>query len=300
MKKLIVVLFLSIITHGLFAQEYAFKVLVNKGRNEVKVGNTWQALKVGLSLSKNDELKIAENSYVGLVHATGKPLELKSAEKIKVADLLVRIKNDKSVVTKYTDFILSSNSKPKTNLNATGAVHRGPKDIPIYIPVPNELAVVYGPTLIINWNAEDLKGPFIVTVNTLFGDELLKTETKEDHVTIDLNGRDFQKEDNMTIKVVSKTDGKESREQCMIKRLSKSEHERISKLLHAELGDKAGEELPLSKLILAAFFEQQNLLIDAATAHQQAIKLAPEVQQYKDYYNAFLLRTQLKAGPDKK
>ena len=300
MKKLIVVLFLSIITDGLFAQDYAFKVLVNKGKNEVKVGNTWHALKVGLSLGKNDELKIAENAYVGLVHVTGKPLELKAAEKIKVSDLQARIKNEKSVAAKYTDFILSSNSTPKSNLNATGAVHRGPKDIPIYIPVPKELAGVYGPTIIINWSNEDLKGPFDVTVSTLFGDELLKTKTTENHVTVDLNSRDFQKEERMTIKVVSKPDGKESREQCMINRLSKTEHDRITKLLNAELGEKAREESPISKLILAGFFEDQNLLIDAATAYQQAIALEPEVQQFKDYYNNFLLRTQLKARPEKK
>jgi len=300
MKKLIVVLFLSIITDGLLAQEYAFKVLVNKGKNEVKIGNTWQALKVGLSLGKNDELKIVENSYVGLVHATGKPLELKTAEKIKVADLLGRIKNDKSVVTKYTEFILSSNSAPKNNLNATGAVHRGPKEIPIYIPVPNNLTVVYGPTVILNWNNEGMQGPFIVTITNLFGDELLKTQTTENNVVVDLNSRNFQREDNMTIKVVSKADGKESRDQCMIKRFSKSDQDRIAKLMQDELGDKAKEDSPLSKLILAGFFEQHNLFIDAATAYQQAIKLAPEVQQFKDYYNDFLLRTGLKGQPEEK
>jgi hypothetical protein len=49
----------------LFAQEYAFKVLANKGTNEVKSGDSWQALKTGASLKKGDELKVSENSYIG-------------------------------------------------------------------------------------------------------------------------------------------------------------------------------------------------------------------------------------------
>ncbi len=57
-----------------FAQTYAFKVLINKGKNEVKTGNNWQAVKVGESLQSADELRVPENAYIGLVHASGKPL----------------------------------------------------------------------------------------------------------------------------------------------------------------------------------------------------------------------------------
>src|SRR6185503_19175493 len=61
------------------AQDYAFKVLANKGANEYKSGDSWQSIKTGASLKAGDELKVSENSYIGLVHATGKPLELKQA-----------------------------------------------------------------------------------------------------------------------------------------------------------------------------------------------------------------------------
>src|SRR6218665_3094361 len=91
-------------------QDYAFKVLANKGANEVKTGNAWAAVKTGASLKKEDELKVTENSYLGLVHASGKPMELKQAGTYKVADLAAKMNGGSSVLTKYTDFILSSNS----------------------------------------------------------------------------------------------------------------------------------------------------------------------------------------------
>jgi cytochrome c-type biogenesis protein CcmH/NrfG len=50
----------------------------------------------------------------------------------------------------------------------------------------------------------------------------------------------------------------------------------------------------LNKLVLASFFEQNKLLIDAITAYEQAMKLAPDDPTYKDYYEEFLLRNKLK------
>ena len=56
------VLFLNVLVYG---QDYTFKVLANKGSNEMKSGNTWQAVKTGASLKTGDEIKITENSYLG-------------------------------------------------------------------------------------------------------------------------------------------------------------------------------------------------------------------------------------------
>src|SRR5436190_19626638 len=92
----------------LFSQSYAYKVLVNKGKNEFKSSTGWQQLKVGSSLALEDEIKVGSNSYLGLVHKTGQPVELKEAKTYRVADL--KLAAGSSVVSKYTDFILSSNN----------------------------------------------------------------------------------------------------------------------------------------------------------------------------------------------
>jgi hypothetical protein len=44
---------------------------------------------------------------------------------------------------------------------------------------------------------------------------------------------------------------------------------------------------------LAGAFEQNKLLIDAITAYQDAIKLAPDVDSYKELYKDFLIRNGL-------
>lgn len=286
----VLMLFVAQIT---FAQQFAFKVLVSKGKNEVKSGGSWQPIKVGAQLQKNDEIRLSPNAYLGLMHNEGKPLELKEAGAHKVSKLEENLqKGGSSVVAKYTDYILSSNNSANT-LKATGAVHRGPENIEVFLPTAPSFTVVYGDEVILSWNKLDMKGPFDVTLSNPFGDILKEMKTETNSVTINLADRDFQHEDNIMIKVFSKSDNKVSPDQLMVKRLSKADKERMKKQLD-EIAATTSEETALNNLVRAGFFESQNLLIDAATAYQKAAMLAPDVPEYQTYFESFLVRTGLK------
>jgi hypothetical protein len=79
----------------------------------------------------------------------------------------------------------------------------------------------------------------------------------------------------------------------MIKKLSKADKDRINVQLN-EISAETKEASALNKLILAGFFEQNKLLVDATTAYLQAIQLAPDVPEYQESYNNFLLRNGIK------
>ena len=284
-------LFMNVLVYG---QDYTFKVLANKGSNEMKSGDTWQAVKTGASLKTGDEIKITENSYLGLVHATGKPMELKQAGSYKVADLAAKVSGGTSVLNKYTDFILSSNSAEakKNRLSATGAVHRGLEDIKVFLP-ENQYAGIYNNIAIINWEASKAGGPYTVTLKNMFDDELMKAETPETTIQIDLNDPKFANETAILIEVKSKTDSKSKSEQHLIKKLSQADHDRVKKSL-AEITGEVQEETALNKFILAGFYEENKLFIDAITSYEQAIKMAPDVPSYQEAYDEFLLRNKFK------
>ncbi len=284
-------LLMNVLAYG---QDYTFKVLANKGSNEMKSGDTWQAVKTGASLKTGDEIKITENSYLGLVHATGKPMELKQAGSYKVADLAAKVSGGTSVLNKYTDFILSSNSAEakKNRLSATGAVHRGLEDIKVFLP-ENQYAGIYNNIAIINWEASKAGGPYTVTLKNMFDDELMKAETPETTIQIDLNDPKFANETAILIEVKSKTDSKSKSEQHLIKKLSQADHDRVKKSL-AEITGEVQEETALNKFILAGFYEENKLFIDAITSYEQAIKMAPDVPSYQEAYDEFLLRNKFK------
>jgi hypothetical protein len=292
---LIVALFVAV--GQLSAQDYAFKVLVNKGKNELKTGDTWQQVKVGSSLQSHDELRVAENSYIGLVHKTGKPLELKQSGKYKVMDLAAKI-GGPSVLNKYTDFILSTNTGPKTNLTATGAVTRGDAFIQVHLPKSD---VVYGNNVTINWDEDKEKSikPYVVVFKSMFGDELNKVETNDHYVVVNLDDKNFVNEDNIIVTVYSKTDQSKTSEDYTLKRLSKADKERIKALLD-EVPKDLWEPTALNKFYIGGIFEQNGLLIDATAHFLEATRLAPDVTDYKDDYDAFLLRHNIKLPPPKK
>lgn len=277
------------------AQDYAFKVLANKGTNEVKSGDSWQPLKTGASLKASDEVKIADNAYIGLVHSSGKPMELKQAGSYKVSDLSARLGSGTSVLSKYTDFILSSNSaeSKKNRLSATGAVHRG-ETYAIQLLLPeNQHSGIYNNIAVINWTGTKVAGPYIVTLRNMFDDELAKIETAETSFQIDLADPKFVKENAILVDVQSKSDPKQISKQHLIKRLTPADEERVKTSLNEILGN-VSEKTALNKFILAGFYEENNLFIDAITAYEDAIKLAPDVPSYKEAYDEFLIRHGMK------
>jgi hypothetical protein len=292
--SLIVIMAASNIALG---QAYSFKVLVNKGKNEVKEASGWQQLKVGSSLTEKDEIKLSPNSYVGLVHVTGKPLEIKEPKTYKVSDLSKLISGGSSVITKYTDFILSKNEGASSRIGATGAVDRGTGDFAIFLPTKPDQTIFYQSNQAINWDDQDIKGPYIVTFSTLFGDELKRMETSESFVIVNFNGREFQNEDNIIVKVESKTAGRESAEYT-VKRVSKHDKARIETLLK-DVSASTNDENALTRYILAGFYEENKFYIDAATQYREAIRLSPDPAIYQQYFNDFLLRTELKKLPAK-
>ncbi|MBT1705089.1 hypothetical protein [Chryseosolibacter indicus] len=294
MKKYVVlVTFFTLTIFTLCAQDYTFKVLVNKGKNEVKAGSAWQPLKTGSILKLKDEVKLADNAYLGLIHSSGKPLELKQAGNYKVSDLSAKVGSGTSVVNKYTEFILSSNTQKNNRLSATGAVHRGSNTTRVYLP-KSEAATVYGDRVIVDWESIANAKSYVIIIKSLFGDELLKTESIVDELILDLSDSKFKKEVNILVEVFPK-DKPEMRPEpaYMIKRLPAAEKQRIT-LLMKDIAILTTETSALNQLILAGFFEQNKLFIDAANAYHKAIELAPDVQQYKDDYNNFLIRNGMK------
>jgi hypothetical protein len=277
------------------AQSYAFKVVANKGNNEVKSGDSWQPVKTGSTLKPNDEIKVADNAYIGLFHASGKPMEIKAAGSYKVSALESQVKaGGSSVLNKYTDFILSSNSEEKKNkLSATGAVHRGTADaISVMLP-SNQYSSVFNNVAVVRWESDKTKGPYVVNIVNMFGDNVARIETADTRIELNLNDSRFADLSALLIEVSAKSDAKLVSEQYLIKKLAPAEQEKVKKSL-SEISAEVSEPTALNKFFLAGFYEEKGLLIDAIAAYEETIRMAPDVPFYAEAYNDFLIRQGLK------
>jgi hypothetical protein len=286
-----------LITLSGYAQDYAFKVLANKGANEYKSSEGWQPIKTGAVLKLGDELKISENAYLGLVYNTGKPLEVKKSGSYKVSDLAKEVGPGTSVLNKYTDFILSSNSAEakKNRLSATGAVHRGePTMLNVFLPPPQN-AGVYGKVMVVEWETPKSGGPYVVILKDIYEEEIARFETPETLMRIDMADAKFPKlatELAILVEVASKADAKTKSEGKVVKKLDPATLERVKKA-YAEIAGEIKEETAFDKFIQAGFFEQNGLLIDALTSYEESIRLAPDVDDFRTGRDEFLYRNKL-------
>ena len=287
-KHIIFFIALWLTASALFAQSYTFKVLVSKGKTEIKSVDVWQNIKVGASLKATDEVKVSANSYLALIHATGKPLELKEPGSFKVSELVSRLGTGSTVMNKYTDFILSSEQEKRNKLSATGAVHRGPMDaINLYL-AGAERADLFGDKIGLQWDSK-VPGPFEIVFLNLMDDQVAKFETTDKQLMVNINEGNFKDEYVLKVKVVSKSKKGQGSQEYSIKKLRSSDREKYTALVN-DMAASLEAGSALSSYIMAGFYEENLLINDAHTSYQEAIKLAPDVHMYQEAYSAFLIR----------
>lgn len=296
MKSLVSTLTFSLLLVGatVFGQGYTFKVLANKGANQVKSGDEWKPLKTGASLKEGDELKISDNAYLGLVHNSGKTLELKSAGNHMVNDLASRISTGgSSVASKYADFVLSKMSaEGKSNrLSATGAVHRAAVNAGINIYMPTSVDV-FNDQALLEWGALDGDKTYEVKVVNMFGDELLMTETTDTSFKLNLKDDKLMNEAALIVTIGVKGEEDMKSEEVAIKRLPGDKAALIRQNLDELMGE-VDTETALNNYILAGFYEENRLLLDALFYFEEAKRLAPGVESYEEAYEEFLFRNGL-------
>lgn len=286
------------------AQDYVFKVLANKGGNTVKIAENpkdWEPIRTGTTLNSNDELRLSENSYIGLVHASGKTVELKNQGNYYVRDLAAKLGNSRSsVASKYANFVINKmtsdeeediNKNHREYLTVTGAVERSVLNAPISLRMPSSVEVLNEEALI-RWDAVKDAKEYVFTVKNMYDDVILTEETRDPFVRLDLSKAPVSTEELIIVSVKVKGNDQMYSGNYGIKRLTGVDADPILKELE-QLSLSLKEESSLNKLILATFYEENNLLIDAMMNYEEAVSLSPDVEQFSIAYDLFAKRNGL-------
>ena len=288
-----------------FGQDYTFRVMVSKGANKIKVGGAgdWKALRIGERLNNGDQVQIAEQGYMGMVHSSGKTKEIKKAGDYDITDLAGSISaGTQNIASKYADFVISKMSPEEKEANrrkyasVTGAVERGDSDAAINIFMPTSVSV-YNPEVIIRWDpVVGENKTYVVKLKDLFEQTIMVAETSESSYTIDFNDAKLSSAivENLVIVNVSVKGNEDIKSKnAAIEQFSTDATPSFEVELKA-LQTNLGEQSSINNLILAEFYEENDLLLDALTSYEFAIKMSPDVAYFKESYDEFLLRNGLK------
>ncbi len=306
-KSLLIALLTVLSINFIYAQDELFKVLASSGSNKVQAQGAaeWKPLYFGKKLMKGDKIKIGDKGYIGLVYKNGKSIEIKKPGEYEVSKLSSEVsKQNASVNTKYTDFLAGEMNKTGNDdmarnrykyMSVTGSVLRGEHEIPVFID-SSKAANVLGKEVLIKWEPEVNTKTYIVTLTNLFGDEISKKETTESSIILNIDS----KNEKMYIATIASKEDVGTKNDLRISYPSNDKAVELNKQL-SELKAQMPEETALNKVILASFYEDNKLYPEAMQTYEAALKLEPEVEDYKIAYNQFLERAKIaKPVADKK
>ncbi len=277
------------------AQDYMFKVIVNKGSNQFRSGSSmeWKAISTGLALKGNDELKTVNNVYLGLVHSSGKTMVFQKMGIFKVFSLESSLQNiKKGLPSKYTDFVIENILTTENETDpGKGMRPRGEDEIHLLIP---KIFEVFNREFIVSWNAYDGMddASYSVEIMDLFNEPLSSVSTNDTLVVVDLNRSEFQGQKLLIIRVYLNTEPKIKSADYTISEISEERKTKLREELDS-FSDAIDEGSPVDQIMLAGYFEMNELMVDAAYHYHLAIQLAPELEDVKKLYIAFLRRNGL-------
>lgn len=280
------------------AQDYLFRVLANKGTNQVKkVGASATQLKTGAKLYSGDQIIAAPGAYIGLVHKSGKTMELRTAGTHNVNDLVGKVSKGTAGVTgRYMNFVMNKmnesdgdvNRNYRRNLNATGAVERATGySLAVLLKDKQSPNKVYGEQATIRWAGGQEDDSYLVTVKNAFSEVLYESETTETKTDLDFTSEKLKAERFLIVTVASKTDGSVKSRDYGIQRLSPAESKELTANL-TELKKELTEGSSMNGLIYASFYEENELYLDALTSFESAIEANPEIDDFQKIYDQFV------------
>ncbi len=303
MRQIFLVAFILIFTFDSFSQSFEFRILANRGENTVKAkGSTeWQPIRTGSTMFAGSEIKLSEGGYIGMMHKSGKTMEIKTP-KVHDIDALSKsvMTQGSSVASQYGEFLMAKMSDSEdgdvsasklNNLNVTGAVSRAAgEDEDIQMFLPKTSRVLSFNDAIIKWKSiEDVSG-YKLEIQNLYSETVASKEIEVNTFDLSKLQLNIAEEGGIFLKVTGISEEGLSSQPYAIELLSGPEQEKIEQNLAKLKGEIQNEEHSLQKLILAMFYEESKLYLHAFSCYNEILSEYPDEDFYKSVYVDFVER----------
>lgn len=312
-KTVLITLSLSSITF-VNAQE-VFKVMINKGHNQIQRNGTWSNIKTGDVINSPDVVKVINGGFLGLIHKSGKTIELKTASQVIASEISKKVEaTNTNVHQKYGNFVYGEMTKAensditknhKANMKVTGSVDRALAKVTPYLP--KDSLNLLSESVNFRWTKaefEDSKSIkkinkiiYVAQIINEYDEVILSKKTTDTSITLNLADLKLNENSIMLFRVCIEEDEADlnSQDKRSIHLFGLKETSTIRadiKSLKDLLGD---DNSSMNCLILANYVEKRNLFTDAMVYYEKAIKLAPDVEDYHIAYKDFVHRWGLKS-----
>lgn len=272
-------------TVSLAQNGYVFKVLGVSGTVKKHTAQGDVPVTAGSKLMAEDALMIDGNGYCGLMHQSGKGLEVKKPGNYPVSDLsknVVANGKQAKVTDRYVNYVMGQLTKEEAEdinqnhrkyMEVTGSVERGANyRIKLVALSSNE---IQPKTYNISWAANAKNPEYQMSVTNLFNETVFSAKTKETSAAVDFQPLFAKHGKNLllTVSVVGHPEIK-SKEYSF-----KLAPETVTN----ELG-LSEEKSPVNYMVNGMICEEHNLYLDALAYYKEASNLESGVEEYKTAY----------------
>jgi hypothetical protein len=293
-----------LIAGTLEAQSFEFRVLANRGQNMVKVKDAtdWRPVKTGTTLFAGSQIKLIEGGYMGLMHKSGKTIEVKTKGVHNIDDLSKKVlSKGSSVASQYGEFLMAKMSASDgdedisasrlNNLNVTGAVSRASGDeaeIQVFLPQTSRILDFNDSK--IKWKEMEESTGYKLFVENLFSETIAEMDVTDNSFDLANLGINIEAEGGLFIRITDNTDTSIDSAPHAIEMVNgKQKSEVVNNLMRLK-GELTNEDVSLNKLILAMFYEENKLYLHAFSCYHEVLEEYPDVDFYKSAYLEFVER----------
>ncbi len=291
-------------TSQVLAQDPVFRVLASKGDCSTKTPETKQPLSVGKKVFKQDVVEVGAGSYLGLMHRSGKTLELKEAGAYPVSALESKLTaaSGSTVSSKYANYVFGQMANTegadiKKNhqqyMAVTGAVMRAlPASSASALKafIPNNSPILSGQTYNLTWMKARNTKEYLVTVTDMYNEPVYTTTVIDTSININFGAIAKLKNESMClVEIADKNNPRIKTNEISLRIVSGEKSVTVGKEL-SEFSKDSDPNSALGQLIRAEYFEEQELFLDALNAYRLASIREPEVETYKVAYIEALQR----------
>ncbi len=274
-----------------YSQVYEFIVCGTHGVNSVKSDGVWKILKPSETFDHFDEIKTSgEDCYLGLLHSSGKSIVIRKPGTYNAEDLLKKVNTGNTeIASKYADFVFTKLTT--INTQTTTSKTRSIDDNKINLFIPNS-GQVFGNEQIIRWTGLDGANSYILKIKNLFDDALAEYSSDKPWFKLNLDDPVLKNQNSIFLSVALKSDSGIQSNVYAITRIPEDQYKKISDTFE-KLKSELTVDSPINNLIIASFFEQNKLYIDAGTYLDNFIQTTPDTTESDKIYHEFVARNGL-------
>ena len=272
---------------------YSFKVLTFDGSVMYKddTTNQWVPVHVGTCLPAHSMIRVNARGYLGLVHSSGKTYTLQKGT-YEVDQLASKFRSQsRGTAAKYADLLIE---RSQANVTAKPQEReRSTQERELKMLLPSSVDV-FSSEVILRWkDKEPIDQNYEVVFKNMFDEVIMIREAEGTRLKLNFEDSQVARERLLIVSVQKKNQKSLQSSEYGIKQMTDEEAALIEEELEELKLEFDGQEAILDMLILASFYEQNNLLADALTTYERVIDLAPEVTAFKTAYDQFVFRNGL-------